>query len=184
MNNLSAHFERLQQLLTAVGVDFTINPCLVRGLDYYNGTVFEWVTSSLGAQGTVCAGGRYDSLVEQLGGKSMPAIGMGIGMERLVLLMEEFNPQPKTVTVDVYMIMLGTLAEEKGWQLLDNMRNLLPQLVILPNLGGGNMKAQMKRADKSGAHTAILLGEEEIAQEIVIVKALRRHATDTTQGCY
>lgn len=175
------HFEGFCQLLDAAGVTYIINPCLVRGLDYYNGTVFEWVTSSLGAQGTVCAGGRYDGLVEQLGGKPTQAIGLGIGLERLALLVEEFSLLPPAKTVDIYLITLGKEAQCWGVQVVEQLRDQFPQLMILPNMGEGSVKTQMKRADKSGAVLALIIGENEIKQQTITVKPLRDAAASPQQ---
>lgn len=165
------HFQQLQALLTAAGVPFEINPRLVRGLDYYCKTVFEWVTTSLGAQGTVCAGGRYDGLVEQLGGKATPAVGFAMGMERLVLLLEvagavqHLSPAP-----DVYIV-----SEDASAALLlaEFLREQVPTLRVLCHCGGGKFKKQMKRADDVGARFALILGESEIASGQVSIKYLR-----------
>ncbi len=169
-----AHFQQLQELLTAAGVAFSINPRLVRGLDYYNRSVFEWVTTQLGAQGTVCAGGRYDSLVEEIGGKPTPAVGFAMGLERLVALLEE---QDKTRLPDsaphAYLLMVGDTATQAGLLLAERLRDALPDLRLLSHCGGGSFKSQFKKADKSGARFALLLGESEVQQGSIAVKYLR-----------
>ncbi len=170
----SAHFASVCQRLDAAGVKYVINDRLVRGLDYYNRTVFEWVTSSLGAQGTICAGGRYDGLVEQLGGKSTPGIGFALGIERLVLMLTSLEKANNVrAQVDAYVIMLGTDVEIKANGLAEQWRDQVSDIRIQCHCGGGNMKKQMKRADKSGAQIALILGEDEIAQNTVTVKYLR-----------
>ncbi len=168
-----AHFDDLCQLLDRAKVCYQINPHLVRGLDYYGKTVFEWVTAELGAQGTVCAGGRYDLLVEQLGGKPTPAVGFALGLERLVSLVEQ--TEIASPAVDVYLVLMGKLAEQTGLSLAEDLRNKLPQLKLLCNCGGGNFKSQFKRADKSGAKIALVLGDDELAQHAVTVKWLREN---------
>lgn len=165
------HFENLQKLLAASNIKFTINPRLVRGLDYYSKTVFEWIAEGLGAQATICAGGRYDGLVEQLGGKPCPAAGFAIGLERLLSLSEE-SGLVETV-VDVYLVAMGEEAEHKGLQLASKLRSSLPHVTLVFNCGGGSIKSQMKRADKSNASLAIILGEDEIATDNVTIKYLR-----------
>lgn len=168
------HFEQVLARLDAAGIKYVINDKLVRGLDYYNRTVFEWTTDSLGAQGTVCAGGRYDGLVEQLGGKATPAFGFALGIERLVLMLtsldklEGIRPQ-----VDAYVISLGDGVDIKATALAELWRDQVPQTRIQTHCGGGNMKKQMKRADKSGAQIAIIIGEDEIANQVVTIKYLR-----------
>jgi len=168
------HFASLKQRLGNAGINYVINDRLVRGLDYYNRTVFEWVTTSLGAQGTVCAGGRYDGLVEQLGGKSTPGFGFALGIERLVLLLSSLdkvnNVRP---AVDVYLAMLGENVELVANNLAEQWRNDVPDIKIQCHCGGGNFKKQMKRADKSGAKYAIILGEDEVAQQQATIKNLR-----------
>lgn len=170
----TAHFESLKARLTAAGIEFVVNEKLVRGLDYYNRTVFEWVTTSLGAQGTVCAGGRYDGLVEQLGGKGTPAFGFALGIERLVLLITSLekvkNVRPQ---VDVYVAMLGNGVDIQGNLLAEQWRDQVPEIRIQCHCGGGDFKKQIKRADKSGASVAIILGEDEIKTNTVTVKYLR-----------
>jgi histidyl-tRNA synthetase len=167
------HFERLQQLLGALGIEYRINPRLVRGLDYYTRTVFEWVTDQLGAQGTVCAGGRYDGLVSQLGGKVTPACGFAMGIERLLALMEEQGVSMDTPKPDVYFVTFGADAEEKGIYLAETLREAMPSLQLINNCGAGSFKSQMKRADKSGAKFALILGENELKESSIALKSLR-----------
>jgi len=167
------HFKQLTMRLEKAGVKYTLNERLVRGLDYYNRTVFEWVTRALGAQGTVCAGGRYDGLVEQLGGKATPAVGFAMGMERLVLLLQEQNKLTPRRTVDAYLMPLGEEAELNAPRIAEQLRNELPDLRLVTHCGGGAMKKQMKKADKSGAEVALIIGADEIAQQQVTVKPLR-----------
>ncbi|MGB8666184.1 MAG: histidine--tRNA ligase [Serratia inhibens] len=175
-----AHFDGLCELLAQAGIPYTINERLVRGLDYYNRTVFEWVTTSLGAQGTVCAGGRYDGLVEQLGGRATPAVGFAMGLERLVLLVQAVNPDFKApATIDVYVISSGTGAQSAAMQLAENVRDAAPQLKLMTNYGGGNFKKQITRADKWGARVALILGENEVAAQQVVVKDLRSGEQET-----
>ncbi|MCV9880084.1 histidine--tRNA ligase [Brenneria izbisi] len=175
-----AHFVALGELLTQAGIPYTVNPRLVRGLDYYNRTVFEWVTTSLGAQGTVCAGGRYDGMVEQLGGHATPAVGFAMGLERLVLLVQSVNPEFKAHPgVDVYLVSSGAGTQAAAMQLAEKLRDTLPQLKLMTNYGGGNFKKQFARADKSGARVALVLGENEVAAGQVVVKNLRNGEQDT-----
>ncbi len=168
------HFDRLTKLLDAQGISYRINPRLVRGLDYYNQTVFEWVTESLGAQGTVCAGGRYDGLVEQLGGKSTPAVGFALGMERLVLLLESLGAKNQVSSpVDVYVMPMNSNALAKSMSVASELRRAVDGLKVQLHCGGGNFKKQMKRADKSGAIIGLIIGETEMSQDSVSVKYLR-----------
>ena len=167
-------FDQLCSLLRAAGVDFTLNPRLVRGLDYYNKTVFEWVTDSLGAQGTVCAGGRYDGLVQQLGGKSTPAVGFAMGMERLVLLLEAVGQPPtQATTADIYVISAGEGALQTSVSAVEALRGELQGTRIIQHMGGGSFKSQLKKADKSGASLALIWGEDEVASGSVTLKPLR-----------
>jgi histidyl-tRNA synthetase len=166
------HFAQLQQYLDALGVAYTVNPLLVRGLDYYSHTVFEWITDELGAQGTVCAGGRYDGLVELQGGKPWPGIGFAMGQERLVELMRAHSPA-KTEVPDIYLVMVGEETTSNGLVLAEGLRKAMPGLNIHTNLGGGSFKTQFKRADRSGAKLALILGEAELAKNEISVKALR-----------
>ncbi len=169
-----AHFEQLKALLDAAGLKYEVNQRLVRGLDYYGKTAFEWVTDKLGAQSTVCGGGRYDGLVEQLGGRSTPAVGFGMGLERLVLLLQEIKSIPENINqiADVYLVAVGNVQKE-ALQLAERIRNDIPGLRIINNCGGGNFKNQLKKADKSTAKIALILGEDEAANSIVTVKFLR-----------
>lgn len=170
------HFQQLCERLDALGIQYQINERLVRGLDYYNRTVFEWVTKDLGAQGTVCAGGRYDGLVAQLGGKETPGVGFAMGLERLALLLEQQEGLQVPVPVEVYIAAMGSTAEVAATQLGEQIRNELPGVRILNHCGGGNFKKQMKRADQSGAHIALILGESEVENATVTLKHLRKDA--------
>ena len=168
------HFAGLCKLLEAAGIAYTVNQRLVRGLDYYNRTVFEWVTTSLGSQGTVCAGGRYDGLVEQLGGRPAPAVGFAMGLERLVLLVQAVNPEFKAdPVVDIYLVASGAETQSAAMQLAERVRDALPAAKLMTNHGGGNFKKQFARADKWGARIALVLGESEVANGEVVVKDLR-----------
>lgn len=172
-------FAMLCDLLTVAGVAYTINPSLVRGLDYYNKTVFEWVTDRLGAQGTICAGGRYDGLVEQLGGKATPGVGFAMGMERLVLLLEEMHAvEAVSSRVDVYVVAVGELAYREALATVEGLRASLAGFTIVQHTGGGSFKSQMKKADKSGARIALIWGEDEVAAAQVSVKYLRAEQGD------
>ncbi|MDU3503284.1 MULTISPECIES: histidine--tRNA ligase [Haemophilus] len=167
------HFAQLCGLLDAVGIQYEINPKLVRGLDYYNKTVFEWVTSALGAQGTVCGGGRYDGLVEQLGGHATSGVGFAMGLERLVLLVQEVNKSiPVKSAVDIYVVYQGEGSTLAAFQLAEKLRSELPHLSTMLHCSGGNFKKQFKRADKSGATLALVLGESEVQNNQVVVKHL------------
>ncbi|MFA5679048.1 MAG: histidine--tRNA ligase [Pseudomonas sp.] len=170
-----AHFDGLRGLLDAAGIPYVINPRLVRGLDYYGLTVFEWVTDKLGAQGTVCAGGRYDGLVQQLGGKPAPAVGFAMGMERLLLLIETLGKVPAELSrqVDVYLVTLGEGTQQAAIRLAEQLRDALPDLRLVVHCGGGSFKSQFKKADKSGALYALILGEAEAAAGQVGLKPLR-----------
>lgn len=172
------HFDRLCLLLDDAGLAYTINPRLVRGLDYYQGTVFEWVTDLLGSQGAVCAGGRYDGLAEQLGGKPTPAIGFAAGLERLVLLLQATRTCEQTP--DVYAVLVGDAAMRRGVFVVEQLRNALPELSILTHLNGGSFKSQFKRADKSGAAWALVIAEDEVATEVITLKDLRGHQPQKT----
>ncbi len=166
------HFEGFKAALQDLGVGFVVNPRLVRGLDYYNRTVFEWVTDRLGAQGTVCAGGRYDGLVEQLGGRSTPAVGFAMGLERLLALLGE-SWGAGSGEADVYVVAVGAAAERAAARLAERLRDALPGVRVLAHCGGGSFKSQFKRADRSGARFALVLGEEEVRGGRVAVKPLR-----------
>lgn len=177
----AAHFASLQQRLTAAGIEFVINPRLVRGLDYYNRTVFEWVTTELGAQGTVCAGGRYDGLVEQLGGKATPAVGFAMGLERLILLLQSLNLAPDLpAQADIYLLAMGETAELAAIGVAERLRSELPAKRVILHCGGGNLKKQFKKADKSGAAIALILGDEELARQEITVKWLREDKPQQT----
>jgi len=169
------HFAGLKARLDAAGIPYVINPKLVRGLDYYSKTVFEWVTDKLGSQGTVCAGGRYDGLVEQMGGKPTAGVGFAMGIERLVLLLETLEQVPSDIArqVDVYFCAFGEAAELQALMLAEQLRDRLPGLRLQMNAGAGSFKSQFKKADKSGALFALILGEDELAQQVVGLKPLR-----------
>lgn len=177
------HFAKLKILLDAAGVNYMVNPRLVRGLDYYGKTAFEWVTDKLGAQSTVCAGGRYDGLVEQLGGKPTPAVGFGIGLERLVLLVQSLDAFPDGLDpqADVYLVATGDVSLQ-SIQLSERIRDELPFVRLLTHCGSGNFKAQFKKADKSGAEIALILGEDEASQGKVTIKFLREEIEQVTLG--
>lgn len=168
------HFDELRAYLDALGVRYVINPKLVRGLDYYSNMVFEWVTSALGAQGTVCAGGRYDGLVKQLGGKGSPGVGFAMGVERLVLLLEELSAFPEGIDVvaDVYIVAAGEGTQVKAFDLARKLRSE-SELRVVQNMGQGSFKSQMKRADKSGARYAVILGTNEVETNTVLLKPLQ-----------
>ena len=166
------HFAGLCELLDAVGIEYQVNERLVRGLDYYNRTVFEWITDSLGAQGTVCGGGRYDGLVEQLGGKATNAVGFAMGLERLVLMMETLELTEVRRSVDVYMVAAGEGTMIAGMQLANQLRDTVEGVRVMNHFGGGNFKKQFKRADKVGAVVALVLGENEVADNTVVLKDL------------
>ena len=175
------HFSQLCGLLDAVGIQYEINPKLVRGLDYYNKTVFEWVTSALGAQGTVCGGGRYDGLVEQLGGHATSGVGFAMGLERLVLLVQEVNKSiPVKSAVDIYVVYQGEGTTLAAFQLAEKLRSELPHLSTMLHCSGGNFKKQFRRADKSGATLALVLGESEVQNNQVVVKHLLGEAEQQT----
>jgi histidyl-tRNA synthetase len=168
-----SHFEGLRAALDRAGLAYTVNPRLVRGLDYYCKTVFEWVTTELGAQGTVCAGGRYDGLVAQLGGRGSSAIGFAMGVERLIELMDQGDDAAHEAAPHVYLIQVGEAAETAGGSLAERLRDELPLLRLMTNCGGGSFKSQFKRADRSGAALALILGEDEARVGEIAVKPLR-----------
>ncbi|HEX6591087.1 MAG TPA: histidine--tRNA ligase [Moraxellaceae bacterium] len=174
------HFAALRAVLDAAGVEYAVNPKLVRGLDYYNKTVFEWVTSELGAQGTVCAGGRYDGLVTQLGGQATPAVGFAIGLERLLLLHAALHPQREASEADVFVAAVGAGTSLPALLLAESLRTALPDLRVLVNCGGGSFKSQFKKADKSGARFALVLGEDEVKNGTVALKWLREEQEQKT----
>jgi histidyl-tRNA synthetase len=167
------HFQAITTILDDLGIGYDINPRLVRGLDYYSKTVFEWVTDELGSQGTVCAGGRYDSLIEQLGGKPNHAVGFALGMERLLALMETLDNLPLAKPVDVYLIRVGRKAEQEGLRFAETLRNEIPGLKLQVSAEGGSFKSQFKKADKTGADYAIIVGDDEVGRGVVGLKALR-----------
>tara|TARA_B110000444_G_C18808222_1_gene581126 strand:+ start:113 stop:1378 length:1266 start_codon:yes stop_codon:yes gene_type:complete len=168
------HFQKLRLLLDSADIKYTVNPQLVRGLDYYNKTVFEWITDSLGAQGTICGGGRYDGLVDQLGGKPTSAVGFAMGLERLVLLVKECQPQALIKDVpDVYFVASGDRAEIASHNIAESLRNQIPTLKMIVHCGGGSFKSQMKKANKSGASYALILGNQEVENGTVGFKPLR-----------
>ncbi|WP_029570438.1 histidine--tRNA ligase [Pantoea ananatis] len=174
------HFDGLRALLDDAGIAYTVNQRLVRGLDYYNRTVIEWVTDSLGSQGTVCGGGRYDGLVEQLGGRATPGVGFAMGMERLVLLVQAVNPEFEPArNVDVYVIASGQGVQSAAMQLAEKLRDHLPEMKLMTNFGGGNFKKQFARADKWGARVALVLGEDEQKAGQVVIKDLRNGEQQT-----
>jgi histidyl-tRNA synthetase len=174
------HFKELCSQLDAAGVPYQINPCLVRGLDYYGRTVFEWVTDKLGAQGTVCAGGRFDGLVEQLGGKATPAVGFAIGLERLTALLDEGAVPLERYRPHAYLVRAGEAAQQHALLLAERLRDEVPGLRLQLNHGGGSFKNQLKRADKSGAPLALIMGEEEVVNGTVGIKSLREQAEQQT----
>lgn len=167
-----ADFDQLCQRLDKVGISYEINPRLVRGLDYYSKTVFEWVTDQLGSQGTVCAGGRYDGLVAQLGGKDATAIGFAIGLERLVALLEATDSLPEIPKTDAYLVAVGDAAAAQAPILAESLRDQIPALKLITHCGGGSFKSQFKRADRSGARWTLILGEEEVNNESIGVKTM------------
>ena len=169
----TAHFTALKAILDAANVPYTVNPRLVRGLDYYNLTVFEWITDALGSQGAVCSGGRYDGLVEKLGGRATPAIGWAMGIDRLVGLYEANGGKPIENSADVYIVAVGESALARGFEVAEALRECMPAMRVELNLGGGSFKSQLKRADKSGAVYALILGEEEVAKNEAGMKPLR-----------
>ena len=175
-----AHFQGLTQTLDAAGVAYTLNPRLVRGLDYYSRTVFEWVTTELGAQGTVCAGGRYDGLIAQLGGKASHAIGFALGVERLIDLLDDPARFDAAVCPHAYLIRVGNLAERQGGLLAEQLRDALPEMRLVVHCDGGSFKSQFKRADKSGAGLALILGEEEAKDATIGIKNLRKAGEQIT----
>jgi histidyl-tRNA synthetase len=172
-----AHFQAFCDGLSALGIPYTINPFLVRGLDYYGHTVFEWVTDKLGSQATVCAGGRYDILVEQLGGSATPAAGFALGIERILLLMETLNLSEKNMNREsLFIIATNAQAVLNGLVMAETIRTAYPTVEIITNTAGGSFKSQFKKADKSGARLALILGEDEIANQRVSIKDLRKEA--------
>lgn len=180
-NESRDHFEQLRSILSQIGIQYEINPQLVRGLDYYNKTVFEWVTTHLGAQGTVCAGGRYDTLVDQLGGKPTPAVGLAIGIERLILLMKQTEKHyPVDPLLHGYIITDGEAAYIAGLKLAIYLRSKVPHLRLMVHAGGGSLKSQFKKADKSHAQYALVIGEHELKTRSVTFKMLREDVPQQT----
>ncbi|HTC51168.1 MAG TPA: histidine--tRNA ligase [Steroidobacteraceae bacterium] len=173
------HFTALCAALTAMGIEYTINPRLVRGLDYYSRTVFEWITDALGAQDAVCSGGRYDGLITQLGGEATPAIGFAMGVERVVELVSQLPSQPQSAAADVYVVLNGERASLEGGRIVESLRDALPHRRFELNLGAGNFKAQFRRADRSRAALALIIGEDELARGMVALKPLRLEAGQT-----
>jgi histidyl-tRNA synthetase len=171
-----AHFDGLCGHLRSAGIEYHVEPHLVRGLDYYTRTVFEWSTDALGSQSAVCAGGRYDGLVAQLGGAATPGIGWAMGQERIVMLLEKQGLSPARDRPQVYLVLVGERTEIAGFKLAEQLRDDWPGLKLQINLGGGSFKTQFKRADKSGAEFAIVLGDDEVARGVVALKALRRES--------
>jgi histidyl-tRNA synthetase len=169
----SEHFQALKGLLDAAGVAYSVNPRLVRGLDYYSRTVFEWVTDALGSQGAVCSGGRYDGLVEKLGGRATPAVGWAMGIERLVALYEACGGEAPVTDADVYVVAVGDAALQQAFALAEELRDKIAGIRVELNLGGGSFKSQLKRADKSNAEYALILGEQEMAEQRIGMKPLR-----------
>ena len=176
------HFERLCSLLDAAGIGYEINPRLVRGLDYYGRTVFEWVTDELGAQGTVCAGGRYDGLVEYLGGSATPAVGFALGLERIIALLEQRQAAIPDNDPHLYIVTVGEQAQRHGLLLSEQLREALPALRVMTHCGGGSFKSQFKKADRSGARFALVLGDDEVAKRQAGLKALREQLEQQTVG--
>ena len=173
------HFEALCETLAATGIEYFVNPRLVRGLDYYSRTVFEWTTDALGSQDAVCAGGRYDGLIAHLGGESTPAIGFAMGIERVVELLVQAQKAPPAAGPDVYVLVNGTRAAAEALKLAEQWRTQMPGRRFEVNLGGGNFKAQFRRADKSGAPLALILGDDELARGVVAMKPLRQESGQT-----
>ena len=174
-----AHFRALCAHLDALGVEYALNPRLVRGLDYYSRTVFEWVTDALGSQDAVCSGGRYDGLITQLGGEPTPAIGCALGVERVVELLSQSGAVPLPTAPAVYLLASGEQAERAALTAAERLRDALPGRTVCLNLGGGNFKTQFRRADRSGAQVAVVLGEAELGRGVAAVKPLRAQAGQT-----
>jgi histidyl-tRNA synthetase len=176
-----AHFAELRAMLDALGIPYKINPRLVRGLDYYSRTVFEWITDALGAQDAVCSGGRYDGLITQLGGEATPAIGFAMGVERVVALIEQSGSAPAAPVADIFVVAQGAAALRAAMPLAEGLRAAMPARRIELNLGGGNFKAQFRRADRSGAPIALVIGEDELARGVLQLKPLREGLGETTE---
>ena len=176
------HFEELRALLDAAGIEYTLNPRLVRGLDYYNRTVFEWVTDALGSQGAVCSGGRYDGLVEKLGGRPTPAVGWAMGLERFVALFAACGGEAPASDADVYLVAVGEGTLERAFGLAETLRDTIAGIRVEVNLGGGSFKSQMKRANNSNAEFALVLGEQEMVEERIGIKPLRTREEQYSVG--
>lgn len=178
-----AHFNGVKNILDRAAVQYTVNPRLVRGLDYYNRTVFEWVTDELGSQGTICAGGRYDPLIETFGGKATPAVGFAMGMERIIELMKAMGEPAQPNTCDVYMVHQGDEARMQAFILAERIRDAGLDVVLhcATPAGAGSFKSQMKKADGSGAAFAVIIGEDEVAKEVAAVKSMRGEANEQQQ---
>lgn len=174
------HFDQVCAALDSLGIQYAVNPNLVRGLDYYNRTVFEWVTTELGSQGTVCAGGRYDGLVEQIGGKSTPAVGFAMGIERLMALLVDQQKIVETPSADIFIVLAGGSTLQPGLVMAEMLREALPNQTVVMNCGGGSFKSQFKKADKSGARYALILGDDEVTKQQVTIKSLREDAEQKT----
>jgi histidyl-tRNA synthetase len=176
------HFEELRVLLDVAGIAYTLNPRLVRGLDYYNRTVFEWVTDALGSQGAVCSGGRYDGLVEKLGGRPTPAVGWAMGIERFVALFEACGGKAPDTGADVYIVAVGDGTLQRAVGLAEQLRDRIAGIRVELNLGGGSFKSQMKRADSSNAEYALILGERELSEGRVGMKPMHTREEQTSVG--
>jgi histidyl-tRNA synthetase len=176
------HFEKLRELLDVAGIPYTLNPRLVRGLDYYNRTVFEWVTDALGSQGAVCSGGRYDGLVEKLGGRPTPAVGWAMGLERFVALFEACGGKAPDTAADVYIVAVGEGTMQRAVRLAEELRDAIGGIRVELNLGGGSFKSQMKRADSSSADYALIIGERELSEGKVGLKPMLTHEEQTSVG--
>jgi len=174
------HFRALCDQLDIAGITYEVNPRLVRGLDYYGRTVFEWVTDQLGAQGTVCAGGRYDVLVEYLGGRATPAVGFAMGLERLIALLEKQGVNTPDTSPHLYVVAVGEQAQQQGLLLSERLRDALPGLRLVSHCGGGSFKSQFKKADRSGAHYALILGDDEVQRRVAGIKPLRDRGEQQT----
>jgi histidyl-tRNA synthetase len=171
------NFDELQSLLTNININYSVNPRLVRGLDYYSHTVFEWVTDQLGAQSAVCAGGRYDGLLEHFGSKRIPGIGFAMGLERLFELLPQSDNREDRQQPHAYLIISGDSVFSAGFSLAEKLKDELPQLRLVMHCGGGSFKSQFKKADKSGADVALILGEDELEKQTIGLKPLRREAS-------
>ena len=174
------HFETFKSYLEALGIEYEINTRLVRGLDYYNRTVFEWTTTDLGAQGTICAGGRYDALVEKMGGQATPAVGFAIGLERLILLLQEQELTPGQQATKLYLVALGNAAQLASMQLAQTLHAQLPGFILYNDISLGSFKSQFKKADKAGADFALILGDEEVANNQIGIKPLKGQGEQQT----